>query len=124
MVHAVKSTKEVIAYVKAHKNAIGIIGYNFIADQEDRNVLQLLKEVKLVSVKGNDAYFWKPYKATLLDNKYPLIKEIWAINSGAPDGLNTGYVNFLDSRQGQLLVDKCDLGPGKGTPREVQIIEE
>lgn len=124
MVHAVKSTKEVIAYVKAHKNAIGIIGYNFIADQEDRNVLQLLKEVKLVSVKGKDAYYWKPYKATIIDNKYPLIKEIWSINSGAPDGLNTGYINFLDSRQGQLLVDKCDLGPGKGTPREIQIIEE
>lgn len=124
MVHALKSTKEVIEYVKTHKNVIGVIGYNYIADMEDRNVTNLLKQIKVISVQAKDGLYWRPYKATLLDQKYPLIKEIWSINSGAPDGLNTGYINFLDSRQGQLLVDKCDLGPGKGTPREIQIISE
>ena len=124
MVHAVHATQEVIDYVKAHKNAIGVIGYNYLADMEDPDVVHLLNTIAVVSVQGKDGHYWKPNKATLLDEQYPLIKEIWSINSDAPDGLNTGYVNFLNSRQGQLLVDKCDLGPGKGTPREINFIAQ
>lgn len=124
MVHALNSTEEVIEYVKQHKNVIGIIGYNHIADLDDRKVVRLRETFKIASIQAQDKFYWKPDRATVTEKKYPFCKEIWAINSGAPDGLNSGFVNFLNSRQGQLLMEKCELGPGRGTPREINFITQ
>ncbi len=123
-VHAAKNTEDLIKYVQTNPNTLGIIGYNQISDTDDPLVKIRLKQFKLVGIKGNDRYYWLPNKANISAKKYPFCRPIWAINSGAPDGLNTGFVNFLNSRQGQLLLEKCELGPGKGTPREINFIAE
>lgn len=123
-VHAAKNTEDLIQYIQKNPNTLGIIGYNFISDLDDPSVLSRLKKFRVVGVKGNDTYYWKPTKANITEKKYPFWRPIWAINSGAPDGLNTGFVNWLNSRQGQLLLEKCELGPGKGTPREINFITQ
>lgn len=123
-VHAAKNTEDLIQYVQNNPNTLGIIGYNHISDTDDPLVMMRLKNFKVVGVKGNDAYYWRPTKANITEKKYPFHRTIWAVNSGAPDGLNTGFVNFLNGRQGQMLLEKCELGPGKGTPREINFITE
>lgn len=123
-VHAAKSTEDLIKYVQNNPNTLGIIGYNFISDFDDPVVKARLKQFRVVGIKGNDSYYWRPNKANITEKKYPFCRPIWAINSGAPDGLNTGFVTFLTGRQGQLLLEKCELGPGKGTPREINFITE
>lgn len=123
-VHAAKSTEELIKYVQDNPNTLGVIGYNFISDFDDPDVKARLKKFRVVGIQGNGKYYWRPTKANITEKKYPFWRSIWAINSGAPDGLNTGFVNFLNSRQGQLLLEKCELGPGRGTPREINFITE
>ncbi len=123
-VHAAKNTEELIQYVQNNPNTLGIIGYNHISDTDDPLVKMRLKQFKVVGIKGSDAYYWRPSKANITEKKYPFWRPVWAINSGAPDGLNTGFVNFLNGRQGQMLLEKCELGPGKGTPREINFTTE
>ena len=123
-VHAAKNTEDLIRYVQENPNTLGVIGYNHISDFDDPNVKARLKKFRVVGIQGNDKYYWRPTKANITERKYPFWRPIWAINSGAPDGLNTGFVNWLNARQGQLLLEKCELGPGKGTPREINFVTE
>lgn len=123
-VHAAKNTEDLIKYVQNNPNTLGVIGYNFISDFDDPYVKARLKKFRVVGIQGNDKYYWRPTKANITERKYPFWRPIWAINSGAPDGLNTGFVNFLNGRQGQMLLEKCEIGPGKGTPREINFITE
>lgn len=123
-VHAAKNTEDLISYIQKNPNTLGIIGYNHISDLDDPQVRARLKKFRVVGIKGTDSYYWRPTKANITEKKYPFCRPIWAINSGSPDGLNTGFVNFLNSRQGQLLLEKCELGPGKGTPREINFVTE
>lgn len=123
-VHAAKNTEDLIKYVQNNPNTLGIIGYNFLSDFDDPEVKARSKKIRVVGIQGNDQYYWRPNKPNITEKKYPFCRSIWAINSGAPDGLNTGFVTFLTGRQGQLLLEKCELGPGKGTPREINFITE
>lgn len=123
-VHAAKNTEDLIQYVQNNPNTLGVIGYNFISDFDDPIVKSRLKKFNVVGIKGSDQYYWRPSKANISEKKYPFCRPIWAINSGSPDGLNTGFVTFLNGRQGQMLLEKCELGPGKGTPREINFITE
>ncbi|HRP53462.1 MAG TPA: hypothetical protein PLI97_08140, partial [Fluviicola sp.] len=103
---------------------LGVIGYNFISDLDDKAVQERLKQFKTVGIGDANNNYWRADKACITEKKYPFVRPIWYINSGAPDGLNSGFVNFLTSRQGQLLLEKCELGPGRGTPREITIMYE
>ncbi|WP_430405912.1 PstS family phosphate ABC transporter substrate-binding protein [Fluviicola sp.] len=123
-IHAAKNTEDLIKYVQNNPNTLGIIGYNFLSDFDDPEVKARSKKIRVVGIQANDKYYWRPNKANIMEKKYPFCRAIWAINSGAPDGLNTGFVTFLSGRQGQLLLEKCELGPGKGTPREINFITE
>lgn len=123
-VHAAKNTEDLISYVQKNPNTLGIIGYNHISDLDDPAVRARLKKFRVVGIKGKGTYYWKPTKANITEKKYPFYRPIWVINSGAPDGLNTGFVTFLTGRQGQMLLEKCELGPGKGTPREINFVTE
>jgi phosphate transport system substrate-binding protein len=123
-VHATKSTEELIQYVQEHPFTLGVIGYNLISDFDDPVVKNRLKQFRIVGIQDLEGDYWRPNKASITEKKYPFYRPIWFINSGAPDGLNTGFVRFLAGRQGQLLLEKCELGPGKGTPREINFITE
>nr|WP_294859079.1 substrate-binding domain-containing protein [uncultured Fluviicola sp.] len=123
-IHAAKNTEDLIQYVQDNPNTLGVIGYNFLSDFDDPEVKTRSKKIRVVGIQGNDNYYWRPNKANIMEKKYPFRRSIWAINSGAPDGLNTGFVTFLSGRQGQLLLEKCELGPGKGTPREINFVTE
>lgn len=123
-VHAAKNTEDLIGYVQKNPNTLGIIGYNHISDLDDPAVRARLEKFNVVGIKGKGTDYWKPNKANITEKKYPFYRPVWAINSGSPDGLNTGFVHFLTGRQGQLLLEKCELGPGKGTPREINFVTE
>lgn len=123
-VHATKSTEELIKYVQEHPLTLGVIGYNTISDFDDPVVKKRLKQFRTVAIQDQEGSYWRADKATITEKKYPFYRPIWYINSGAPDGLNTGFIHFLTGRQGQLLLEKCELGPGKGTPREINFVTE
>ena len=124
-VFAVKSNKEVIEYVKTHKNALGVIGVNWISDQDDENVLDFLSGIKVMEVaKDASSDYFKPYQAYIHTKEYPLTRELWSINKGSRSGLNTGFVLFLQGEKGQLIIHKSALVPANTPIRMMQIKTE
>lgn len=124
-VFAVKSNEEVINYVKKTPNAIGVIGVNWISDTDDKNVMNFLDGVRVVSVAETDKHdYFPPYQAYMNSREYPFIREVWMINKGGRAGLNSGFVNFMLQEKGQLLINKSSLLPAKMVIRVIEMTEE
>ena len=112
-VSALNSNQEVINYVKTHPNAIGVIGLNWISDQEDPASLAFMDGLKIASVYQTDPEAaCKPHAGFIYTKEYPLIRDIWVINKGRRSGLNTGFVLFMKKDdKGQLIIQKSGLVP-------------
>lgn len=117
-VKALASTPEVVKYIAAHPDAIGVVGFSWFSDLEDPKTQARLKQVKLAYVTcERDGKAYLPDSYNLRESLYPFRKQIYCLNKGAADGLNTGFTVFLEDEQGQLLVHKTGLLPFRKTPR-------
>ncbi|MEN9700082.1 MAG: hypothetical protein RLZZ301_1280 [Bacteroidota bacterium] len=112
-VSAVHSNEEVIQFVKTHPNAIGIIGVNWVSDQEDPDAMHFLDGLQVASIYLSDPESaCKPYNGFIHTKEYPLIRDVWMINKGRRSGLNTGFVLFMKKDdKGQLIIQKSELAP-------------
>jgi phosphate transport system substrate-binding protein len=112
-VSALKSNQEVINYVKTHPGTMGIIGLNWISDQEDPTSMAFMDGLRIASVYDTDPQTaCKPYAGFIYTKEYPLIRDIWVINKGRRSGLNTGFVLFMKKDdKGQLIIQKSGLVP-------------
>ena len=112
-VSALQSNEEVINYVKTHPNAIGVIGLNWISDQDDPTSMAFMDGLKVASIyTTNTADACKPYAGFIYTKEYPLIRDIWVINKGRRSGLHTGFVLFMKKDdKGQLIIQKSGLVP-------------
>ena len=112
---ATKSNQEVIEYVKTHKNAMGVIGVNWISDGDDPLSLSFIRSINVLSVanKPNPTIddYYQPFGYNLALKKYPLTRHIKLILKEAHMGLGTGFVNYMTLEQGQLIVLKNGLIP-------------
>jgi phosphate transport system substrate-binding protein len=112
-VSALQSNEEVIDYVKTHPNTIGVIGLNWISDQDDPTSMAFMDGLKVASIyTTNQADACKPYAGFIYTKEYPLIRDIWVINKGRRSGLHTGFVLFMKKDdKGQLIIQKSGLVP-------------
>ena len=112
---AAKSNKDVIEYVKTHKNAMGVIGVNWISDGDDPLSLSFIRSINVLSVanKPNPTIddYYQPFGYNLALKKYPLTRHIKLILKEAHMGLGTGFINYMTLEQGQLIVLKNGLIP-------------
>ena len=121
-VYALKSNQEVIEFVKHNKDAMGVIGVNWISDQDDFEVMNFLDSIRVMHVSkhaGEEGF--QPYAGTIWTKEYPLHREMWMINKGNRSGLNTGFVLFMTGEKGQLLIQKSELVPAKAPVRLIQL---
>jgi phosphate transport system substrate-binding protein len=117
-VKALSSTPDVIKYVSEHPDAIGIVGFAWLSDMEDPVVQARLKQVRVAYVSNpKDGKAYQPHSYNLRESLYPFRKEIYCLNKGAADGLNSGFTVFLEDEKGQLLIHKTGLLPYRKTPR-------
>jgi phosphate transport system substrate-binding protein len=124
-VFAVKSNVEVINYVKNNPSALGVIGLNWISDQDDFDVLDFVNGLKVMSVaKDKKSGYFKPYAGFIYTREYPLKREIWMINKAGRQTLNSGFVLFMKGEKGQLIVQKSALVPANAPVRLIQLREE
>lgn len=124
-VFAVKSNEEVINYVKNNENAMGVIGLNWISDQDDFEVMNFLDGIKVMHVAKNEkSDFFQPYPGVIYTYEYPLTREMWMINWGPRSGINSGFVNFMVGEKGQLLIQKSELVPARSPIRLIQMSTE
>lgn len=129
-VFAVNSNEEVINYVKENRNALGVIGVNWISDEDDPATLNFRDGIKVVSVARTEGgEYFKPYQAYIyeeyhLDKGYPLVREVWLITLASRTTLDAGFTNFMGGEKGQLIIQKSSLIPADMVARMVNISDK
>ena len=116
---------KVIEYVKAHKNAIGVIGVNWISNIADAKVQKFRSEIKTLAIYPADTMIgkgspYKPYQAYIAMKGYPFIRTVYMHNREGRAGLGSGFASFFAGPIGQKIVASAGLIPAKA---QVRIVE-
>lgn len=127
-VKALKTNKEVIAYVAKTPHAMGIIGVNWLSDRNDSTGLSFDKEVQVMSVSAADKATpdnsYKPYQAYLFYGNYPLVRSLYVLLNDPRSALPWGFASFLASDRGQRIILKSGLVPATQPVRVVNVKDE
>ena len=113
---ALNTNEEVINFVSRNKNAMGIIGVNWISDPDDSLTHEFMKKIKVLAIgdqtnaDGTGAYY-KPYQAYIAQGTYPFIRDVYVICRESFAGLGTGFASFIAGEKGQLIILKGGLVP-------------
>lgn len=123
---AAKSNAQVIDYVENNKNAIGVIGVNWISDRDDPKMLSFNKRIRVVWLSSveNPIYpndYFGPFQAYLFTGEYPLKREVYMISREGRAGLGTGFVSFAAGEQGQRIVRLSGLLPSSPYTRDIKL---
>ena len=121
-IYALKSNEAVIEHVFNNKNAIGVVGVNWLA-QPSTEQEALVKEIIAleVKVKETDKVGYKPTQSNLAEGLYPLARDLYVINCQGTYGLGLGFSAFLAGERGQRLILKSGLLPDSIPSRELII---
>ncbi|MGE5438459.1 MAG: PstS family phosphate ABC transporter substrate-binding protein, partial [Bacteroidota bacterium] len=124
---AVKDNPSVIDYVSKNRNAVGIIGVNWISNREDTLTHGFLKKVRVVALASDTAQtgeYYQPYQAYIAQKVYPLWREVYVLSGEARAGLGSGFISFMASDRGQRIFLKAGLVPATMPVRLVEIRSE
>lgn len=121
-IYTLQTNNDVIKYIAENKGAIGVLGVNWLIDN-NKDMSGYLDRVKMMGVKNmkgkkGDDQFYQPIQQNLINGIYPFLRNIYIINAEGRDGLGTGFANWLVSPRGQLIVLKSGLGPHKMASRD------
>lgn len=127
---AAQGCAQVVDYVAANKNALGVIGVSWVSDPYDSTGLSFLNKIKVVGVMSDSTYnylkvnpsfdphdpayaryYFKPYQAYIALRSYPLTRTVYFILREPYFGLGTGFANFLGGNKGQMIIGKERLFP-------------
>ncbi len=128
-VFAAKSNTDVVEYVNQHKNALGVIGLNWISDGDDSASVSYINKIKVVALAstdtiGSDREYYKPLQAYIALKKYPLIRSVYIISREGRNGLGTGFASFVAGDKGQRMIRMMGLLPSNMPIRIIKINTE
>jgi len=106
--YALDTTTEVIDYVKNNVTAIGILGGSLFYQKGGKDL-----EVKLLSYAKDNPETEDPNQG--------LRREVYTVTHEPFTGLGNGFINFLASQKGQLIIEKAGMTPYKPITREIVI---
>jgi len=119
---------DVIKYVAENREAMGLIGVSWISDNDDTLQLSFLKQIKVLALSNENVATWQnsfqPYQAYIFDQSYPLIRNIYAIDTEPRNGLASGFLSFIASDKGQRIILKAGILPANSPIRVVKIKED
>lgn len=126
---ALTSTREVIDYVAEHPGSLGFIGAAWISDRDDKEMAEYRKKVTFVALEKSkedslclDAKpYFLPYQSYLYQGCYPLTRKVTSVLRESTLGLGTGFVSFMDSPKGQLVIHKSGLATVHAIGRKVKL---
>lgn len=126
-VFASKGSQEVIDYVSANNDAIGLIGVSWVGNKNDPQVLSFLEKVTIAEIecRGCSGTYAKPYQANIATGRYPMVRPLYYILKENYKGLGSGFRNFLKYEKGQLIFRRAYLLPATMAfdVREIDISE-
>ena len=113
---AAESNEALVDYVAQDKNAIGVIGVNWISDTDDTTAVNFLNRIKVVGLATTPAPsspddFVQPHQAYIAQRTYPLLRNVYIISREARAGLGTGFASFVAGDKGQRIILKSGLVP-------------
>jgi phosphate transport system substrate-binding protein len=116
------TNKEVLAYVQNTKNALGVIGVNWISDNQDEENLAFSKTIFPVEIRDHvtSQYYYPPHPGYIASHLYPLRRLMRATLKENGAGLGRGFLNFMTGDVGQRIVLKSGLVPANVVTRVVQ----
>jgi phosphate transport system substrate-binding protein len=109
---ALKSNPGVIDYVSKNKNALGIIGVNWVSNDYDSATEGFLNKVKVVWVSATKAdQHFQPYPYYINSGEYPLCRDVYIIKTEPYVGLGSGFLSFVTANKGQRIIYQEGLLP-------------
>lgn len=82
---AAKTHKELISYISHTKNAIGVLGTDYLRVASDTTRLSLLSSVRVMSVgavsSDYDDDYYKPFQFYIASGSYPLTRSLYIITT-------------------------------------------
>ncbi len=102
---AMNSSPQVIDYVSKNKQALGIIGVNWVSNDHDSATVGFLNKVKIVWVSATpEGQYFQPYQYYLKTGQYPLTRDVYMIKTEPYVGLGSGFLSFVTSDKGQRII--------------------
>lgn len=123
-IFAADGNKDVIDYLKKNKNAIGVIGGNWISDVDDSKSQNFINSIHVVGISDSKTpdKFYTPTTASLKARVYPFERKV-ILHTKKGYGLTSAFIRFCCAYVGQLVVEKSGLLPFYIYKREI-IIEK
>ncbi|WP_299758987.1 substrate-binding domain-containing protein [uncultured Pontibacter sp.] len=123
---ASNSHKALIDYVEENKNALGVIGINWVSDLDDSTAVGFLNRIKVLGISKEAApvtteSYYQPYQAYIAQEAYPLRRFLYIISTEGRSGLGTGFASYVASDKGQRLILKSGLVPATMPVRVVSL---
>ncbi len=113
--YAQKNNKEVIEMVAKNPNALGVIGVNWISNENDSTNMTFSDKITVMSVSkyaGIDSHnSYKPYQAYIALGNYPMTRDVYILLSDPRSGLSSGFSSFVASDRGQRIILKSGILP-------------
>ena len=113
--YAQKNNREVIEKVSEVPGSLGIIGVNWISNENDSTNLSFSDKIKVLSVgryANPDKYnSYEPYQAYIALGNYPMTRNVYILLSDPRSGLSSGFASFVTSDRGQRIILKSGILP-------------
>jgi phosphate transport system substrate-binding protein len=127
-IFSLKSNKDVIKYVAAHPDAIGIVGFSWL-NEPDKDYADAVDNVKIVGVKNDtgktaSGEYYTPSQTTLALKQYPLTRNLYIINGAGNMSLGMEFDFFVRGDQGQRIIVESGLLPDNIPDRQVEIVKK
>ncbi|GHA67427.1 PstS family phosphate ABC transporter substrate-binding protein [Pontibacter akesuensis] len=113
---ASNSHEALIDYVAENKNALGVIGVNWISDFDDSTAIGFLNRIKVLGISEDPnpvttGSYFQPYQGYIAQKSYPLRRYLYIVSTEARSGLGTGFASYVAGDKGQRLILKSGLVP-------------
>lgn len=123
-VFSMKDSKELIRFIAANKNAVGVVGVNWLLQPS----LDIEKEVQNVKILGihtkgiiDGKPLVKPNQSNIADHSYPWTRKLYLLNFQGANGLGMGFASYIAGENGQRILLKSGLSPIKFPSREINV---
>lgn len=111
-IFAAKGNAEVFSYISRNKNAIGVVGFNWLSDEDNKQADSLKTGIRILKVAENKSKgYFAPTTDNLRNRDYPLERLIYLHTTQSKWGVAKGFIRFSCSQIGQLVVEKMGLIP-------------
>jgi phosphate transport system substrate-binding protein len=110
MAYKINTTEDVLSFVQKNKQAIGVIGGSWLLQRSGR-----YEGVKIVAHALPDSLRQIP--------EVSLYREVFVVTQEPFSGLGNGFVAFLASERGQLVLSKEGMLPYRPITREFELSE-